>query len=70
MLSQLTFICSKSTIKTLEKGVKEVNDENTRTTSMIYFTPFSIVFVVDFEQLNVSWVCFFFCIFAVAFFIT
>ena len=33
---QQTFICSKPTIKTLEKGVKyvKVNDKDTRTTSM------------------------------------
>ena len=34
--TQLTLICSKSTIETLEKGAKyvQVNNKNTRTTSM------------------------------------
>ena len=30
----------------------KVNNKNTRT----YFTPFSSVSIVDFEQLNISWV--------------
>ena len=29
----------------------KINNKNTR----IYFTPFSRVFIVDFEQVNVSW---------------
>ena len=66
--SQLTFTCSKSTIETLEKGVKyvQINHKDIKTTSMTsfwclycwlltYFTPFSSVSIVDFEQVNVSW---------------
>ena len=33
----------------------KVNNKNTRKTSVKYFTPFSSVSVVDFEQVNVSW---------------
>ena len=40
--TQLTFTCSKLTIETLEKVVKK------------YFTPFSSIFIVDFEQVDVS----------------
>ena len=32
----------------------QVENKNTRTTS--YFAPFSSVFIVDFEEVNVSWV--------------
>ena len=59
---------SKSTIETLEKGVNmfKVKNKNTITTSLTsfwcfycelltYFTPFPSVFIVDFEQVNVSW---------------
>ena len=34
----------------------KVNNKNTRMTSLTYFTTFSSVSVVDFEQVNVSWV--------------
>ena len=34
----------------------KVNNKYTRTTSTTYFTPFSGVSIVDFEQLNVNWV--------------
>ena len=41
----------------------KVNNKNTSKTSMpsivkflTYFTPFSSVYIVDFEQVNVSWV--------------
>ena len=36
----------------------KVNNKNTRTTSLVflYFTPFSRVSIVNFEQVNVSWV--------------
>ena len=34
----------------------EVNNKNTRTTSMRYFRPFSSLYIVDFEQVNNSWV--------------
>ena len=37
----------------------KINNKDTRTKSMTlrtYFTPFSSVFVVNFEQVNVSWV--------------
>ena len=48
-------MCSKSRIETLEKGVNyfflylycEL---------LTYFTPFSSIFIADFEQGNVSWV--------------
>ena len=33
-----------------------VNNKDTRTMSMAYFTPFSSIFIVDFEQVNISWV--------------
>ena len=32
-----------------------VNNKDTRTTSLTYFTPFSSVSIIDFEQVNVSW---------------
>ena len=32
-----------------------VNNENTRTTSVNIFHTFSSVFIVDFEQVSVSW---------------
>ena len=34
----------------------KVTNKNTRMTSLTYFTTFSSVSVVDFEQVNVSWV--------------
>ena len=40
----LIFTCSKSTIETIEKGVKYVNNKNTRTDA------------IDFEQIIVNWV--------------
>ena len=52
--TQLTFNCSKSTTKTIEKGVKYVIDVVLVFSSLTYFTPFSSVFIVDFEQINVS----------------
>ena len=37
----------------------KLNNKNIRTTSMTWFwanfTPFSVIFIVDFEQENVSW---------------
>ena len=38
-ITQQTFTCSKSTIDTLEKGVKyfKVNNKDTRMTSMVLF---------------------------------
>ena len=33
----------------------KVNNKNTRTTSMTFFTPFSTGSIVDFEKVNVSW---------------
>ena len=61
-ITQLTFICSKSTIETLENMFK-VNYKNTRTTSFwcfycwlwTYFTLMSSISIVDFWQVNVSW---------------
>ena len=48
--SQLTFTCSKSTIETLEKGVKYVFIVNFEHISHLFLVlPF-----VDFEQVNVS----------------
>ena len=52
--TQLTFNCSKSTTKTIEKGVEYVIDVVLVFSSLTYFTPFSSVFIVDFEQINVS----------------
>ena len=37
VVSQQTFTCSKSTIETMEKDVKLVNNKNTRTISMMSF---------------------------------
>ena len=65
-----TITCSKSTTETLEKAVNmfKVNNEDIRTVSLLiwlwcpycylwtYFTPFSIVPIVDFEQVNACWV--------------
>ena len=34
----------------------KVNNKNTKTTSLTYFTPFFSVSDDDFEQVNVSWV--------------
>ena len=61
---QLTFICLKSIMETLEKGVKLfiVNNKNTRMTLLAFllltlnnFTPFNSVSIVDFKQVTVSW---------------
>ena len=43
--------------RNMEKGVKmfKVSDEDTRTTSVTYFTPFSSVSIVDIEQVNFCW---------------
>ena len=69
IVTKLTFTCSKSTRETLGKGVKyvQLNNKNTRTMPMMsfccfhcyvwtYFTPCSNVSIVDFEQVNISWV--------------
>ena len=68
--TQLTFICSKSTIQTIKKmwNIFKVNNKNTRATTMndvvlmfslkTYFIPFSIVSIVVFKQVSVSWVMF------------
>ena len=60
-ISQLTFTCSKSTIETLEKSVRyvqsqhnDVNDVQKRRSLCTFSTPFSSVFLVNFEQVNVS----------------
>ena len=66
--NQLIFTCLKPTIETSEKDVKYIQrrQENTRTTSvtslwwfycwlLTYFSSFSSVSIVDFEQVNVSW---------------
>ena len=44
-----------SIIETLEKGVKHAYNKNTGA----FFTPFSCVSIVKFEQVNVSWVSLF-----------
>ena len=49
VFTQPTFTCSKSTIETQEKVVKYVQ-------SLQYFILFSSVSIVDFEQVNISWV--------------
>ena len=48
--SQLTFVCSKSTIETLEKSVNvlKVNNKNIRTMSMLLFC----VFIVNLELIS------------------
>ena len=53
--SLLTFTCSKLTVETIEKVwiMFKVNNKNIRTIS--YFTPFSSVSIVDFEQVNARW---------------
>ena len=58
-LTQLTFTCSKSTIKIFKKvqNMFKVNNRNTRTTpltSFWRFAPFPKVSIVDFKQVNVS----------------
>ena len=63
--SQTAFTCSKLTIETLEQCVNlfKVNNKNNRTSSTdvvrlsllsIYFTGYSCVFIVVFEQVNFS----------------
>ena len=66
--SQLTFTCSKSTIETLEKCVKYVQSQQNKKTEQRHwrrsgvsvtfelFTPSYGVSIIDFEQVNVSWV--------------
>ena len=56
LLPQLTFACSKSTIKTLEKGVKYVQRcvRCFYCQLKTYFTLFSSASIVDLEQVNVS----------------
>ena len=51
MRSHLTLRSSKSIIETQEKGAKYVQKLTIKT----YFLPFSSAFIVDFEQVNVSW---------------
>ena len=34
----------------------KVYNKNTKTTSFVYFTPLSSVFIDDFEQVKISWV--------------
>ena len=50
--------CSKSTIEILKKvwNMFKVYNKNSRTTSVWWFTTFCSVSIVDFEQVNVSWV--------------
>ena len=64
MPTKVTFASSKSTIETLEKMcyMVDVNNKNTRNDVVLmfilgtYLTPVSTVSIVDFEQVNVSWV--------------
>ena len=58
-LTQLTFTCSKSTIKIFKKvqNMFKVNNRNTRTTPLTSFWRFAAfpkVSIVDFKQVNVS----------------
>ena len=54
--SQLTFTCSKSTIETLEKGVKHWRRSAVFIVNFEHISHLCLVFsIVDFEQLNVSW---------------
>ena len=39
-------------------SIFKVNKENIRTTSLTYFIPFSSASIVEFEQVNVSWLIF------------
>ena len=72
LINQLTLTCSKSTMETLEKVAKYVQSLTIKTPGNVIdvvqvfllitlkiFTPFSSVSIVDFEQVNVSWVKFF-----------
>ena len=72
LINQLTSTCSKSTMETLEKVAKYVQSLTIKTPGNVIdvvqvfllitlkiFTPFSSVSIVDFEQVNVSWVKFF-----------
>ena len=45
--------CSKSRVETPQKGVKYVHCK-----LWTYFTSFSTVFIIDFEQVNFKWVMF------------
>ena len=47
--------CSKSTIETLEKGVKYIYLVSLMLNLNIFHTYFSNVSLVDFEQVNVYW---------------
>ena len=51
--TQLTIACSKSTIETLEKGLKHVQKLKIKK-HPIYFTAFSTISFADFELVNVS----------------
>ena len=60
--TQLAFTCSKSTTETLEKGVKHSSKLTIKTPERPQwqfdnenFTPFSTFYIVDFEQVDVSW---------------
>ena len=52
--SQLTFSCSKSTIESLEKGVKYVQNYQYKHQNDVQWL-WTCVSIVDFEQVNVSW---------------
>ena len=63
--AQLTVTCLKSTMETLLKGVKlfKVNNKNASDVILVFllltmnnFTPFSSVSIIDFKQINVSWI--------------
>ena len=66
LIPEEIFTSSKSTTETLVKGVKHVNNKDTRMTTMrfcwlyfrhwTYFLPFSSVSMIDFEAVNVCWV--------------
>ena len=56
-LSQSAFTCSKLTIEQLEQGVKyvQVNNKDTRTTTITYFTTCFSVSIVNFKYVIAGW---------------
>ena len=62
VINHISFICLNSAIETLEKGVTYVEKDFIDVIQVFYcwlltyFTPFSSVSVVDFKQVNFSWV--------------
>ena len=62
-ISRQTFTCSKSKIETLAQKVSNMFKVNNKaptmtlilSTTSTYFTIFSRVYIIDFEQVNVYW---------------